>query len=538
MTDSEEFTLSTEIGKFKGLKYFNTSTGEPQNFRYASIPYSENFDGENRWKKPIPLSRDFDYTGDYTELRSPAPQPIVSNETLRKLMPQGKGHENINHLTIWVPSSENKAPDGGFPVLIYIHGGWLQYGNPSRFENPRLIQQPASDLGKYIIVTPGYRLNVLGFLSSTELSSLSSEGNSNLGFWDQRVAIEWVYDNIKHFGGNPEKITVGGLSAGSYSTFFQLAYELYNSSSARQIIKQVVHFSNAFLVQPKSIHEVDDQYEELITKLEIPKSLTAAEKFQRLQAIDVEKLMEVLPKMKYHTFRAVSDNKFVSSTILADLTSGKFTSLLLSVKPSIRIVIGEVENEPWLYSVLDTPKDQIELEYQVENYYPRKSVRDLIDLYPQVDPRLSESEKHLQYKELFGRIIGEGQVYNSSRGYIKNLIDHGFPAANLFRFRVAFRSKYYDDVIDPSHGVVHGMDQGIWFMNPLANDSERALIREFISPFNDLITLQENSKINWGTTNEKEYRFFSKDGKIGTEEDEYWSWGVKVSSTVYNSLLN
>jgi carboxylesterase type B len=60
-----------------------------------------------------------------------------------------------------------------------------------------------------VVVAPAYRVNVFGFLGASE------EGlGGNWGFWDQRCALEWVAEHIKYFGGDPENVTLGGVSAG------------------------------------------------------------------------------------------------------------------------------------------------------------------------------------------------------------------------------------------------------------------------------------------------------------------------------------
>jgi carboxylesterase type B len=70
---------------------------------------------------------------------------------------------------------------------------------------------------KYVVVSAAYRVNAFGFLSSEELQAeAESNGHSagNMGFWDQRAALEWTAANIECFGGDPKKITVAGYSAG------------------------------------------------------------------------------------------------------------------------------------------------------------------------------------------------------------------------------------------------------------------------------------------------------------------------------------
>lgn len=81
---------------------------------------------------------------------------------------------------------------------------------------------PAALLGETdfnaIVVMPAYRLNVFGFLYSSELESDAAsvgEAVGNHGFWDQRLALEWTRDNIGLFNGNPSEVTIGGYSAGT-----------------------------------------------------------------------------------------------------------------------------------------------------------------------------------------------------------------------------------------------------------------------------------------------------------------------------------
>ena len=106
-----------------------------------------------------------------------------------------------------------------------------------------------------IVIAPAYRVNIFGFLGADE------EGlNGNWGFWDQRCAMEWVAENVKYFGGDPENVTLGGVSAGifcviclttgAYSVQAQLSYELFQAAdkSEKPLFHRVWMSSNAILV--------------------------------------------------------------------------------------------------------------------------------------------------------------------------------------------------------------------------------------------------------------------------------------------------
>jgi carboxylesterase type B len=80
----------------------------------------------------------------------------------------------------------------------------------SRMQPYELISKDGFGLN-IIVVAPGYRLNVFGFLGADAEGQLPG----NWGFWDQRCAIEWIHENIKYFGGNNKNVTLSGVSAGT-----------------------------------------------------------------------------------------------------------------------------------------------------------------------------------------------------------------------------------------------------------------------------------------------------------------------------------
>lgn len=126
--------------------------------------------------------------------------------------------EDCLQCNIWVPLGT--PPPDGWPVLFYIHGGWLQHGTPNATNAVSLLGETACQC---IIVCPAYRVNVFGFLASEVLGQdgAGCDAVGNFGFWDQRLALEWTWKWISYFGGDPSCITVGGYSAGE-SVFFRI----------------------------------------------------------------------------------------------------------------------------------------------------------------------------------------------------------------------------------------------------------------------------------------------------------------------------
>ncbi|TKA80240.1 hypothetical protein B0A49_01429 [Cryomyces minteri] len=127
--------------------------------------------------------------------------------------------EDCLYLNVYTPAAP--AAGKGRAVMFWIYGGSLQFGNAGQ------QYYDGSQFAAYedvIVVSTNYRTNVFGFPSSPELSSTGH----NLGFLDQRFALDWVQRNIHAFGGDPAKVTIFGepigrgaiLESGQYSYRF------------------------------------------------------------------------------------------------------------------------------------------------------------------------------------------------------------------------------------------------------------------------------------------------------------------------------
>ncbi|KAH1014325.1 hypothetical protein HUJ04_003179 [Dendroctonus ponderosae] len=119
--------------------------------------------------------------------------------------------EDCLYLNVYVPNVQ-LAED--FPVMFFIFGGGFREGNSSKlFYGPDFLMER----GNVILVTFNYRLGAFGFIS-TEDEVLPG----NAGLKDQNLALQWTYENIIYFGGDPNKITIFGESAGGASTGLHL----------------------------------------------------------------------------------------------------------------------------------------------------------------------------------------------------------------------------------------------------------------------------------------------------------------------------
>lgn len=124
------------------------------------------------------------------------------------------GSENCLYLNIYTPILDEKSsPLKKLPVILFFHGGGFQTGSGnSDFYSPEYLVQEG-----VIVVTCNYRQGPLGFLY---LPDGGVPGNA--GLFDQRLALQWINENISNFNGDPDNVTLFGQSAGATSTNIHL----------------------------------------------------------------------------------------------------------------------------------------------------------------------------------------------------------------------------------------------------------------------------------------------------------------------------
>lgn len=154
------------------------------------------------------------------ELRWKAPQPVQPWEGIKETVEFGPGpiqgfgksdafSEDCLYLNVWTPA---KSPKEKLPVLVWIYGGGFSMGNSAGNDGSELARKGV------VLVSMNYRVGQMGFFAHPELSAENPEGVSgNYGILDQIAALEWIQENIAAFGGDPEKVTIFGESAGGIS---------------------------------------------------------------------------------------------------------------------------------------------------------------------------------------------------------------------------------------------------------------------------------------------------------------------------------
>lgn len=147
--------------------------------------------------------------------------------------------------TIFDKATSTTNNTAGAPVLVWIYGGGYTGGDKSNNPAAGLIKasQANGTSDGVIFVALNYRLGAFGWLSGP---TLQSDGVSNAALYDQRIALQWVQDNIHLFGGDPNKVTVIGESAGGGSIMHQITAFGGNKGPApfQQAVLQSPGFQN------------------------------------------------------------------------------------------------------------------------------------------------------------------------------------------------------------------------------------------------------------------------------------------------------
>ncbi len=213
----------------KNKAVINTTTGSfcaasdsPEDLNaYKGIKYAKG--GQTyRWQSPV-AADDFVIAreaGTFGNVCAQLDTSILGADALAALTDDfnvsSKGSEDCLFLNVYAPKETQNEKK---PVVVWIPGGAFLLGTGSDITfNPQHI----AEFEDMVVVTLNYRLGIFGFLNLPDAYKKEGVTSANFGLQDQAMAIKWVYENIEHFGGDKEKITIMGQSAGSMSVGFHL----------------------------------------------------------------------------------------------------------------------------------------------------------------------------------------------------------------------------------------------------------------------------------------------------------------------------
>jgi para-nitrobenzyl esterase len=197
-------------GQTKGVDAHATTTPYSQATRAdgivesLGIPYAKPPVGPLRFRAPVAIAAG---TPNLGHLAASAVQPGRANTS-----------EDCLYLNVYAPPAKARA-SARCPVFVWIHGGGFTGGSPNDFDGGVFAKQGI------VCVTVAYRLGVFGFLDWSPILGPAYADSANNGLRDLVLALRWVNKNIAGFGGDPERVTIGGESAGAKLAAFLMAVD-------------------------------------------------------------------------------------------------------------------------------------------------------------------------------------------------------------------------------------------------------------------------------------------------------------------------
>ncbi|KAF1849356.1 lipase 3 precursor [Cucurbitaria berberidis CBS 394.84] len=196
---------------------------------FKGIPYAQPPVGQLRLKPPQPLTSALGKV-DGTGIPRACPQFFFSVDPaafptnvlgvlLNTPLFQAATNAGEDCLTINVQRPAGTKADAKLPVLFWIFGGGFELGSTAMYDGTSLVAESVAQGKPIVFVAVNYRVGGFGFMPGKEILA---DGSANLGLLDQRLGLQWVADNIAAFGGDPEKVTIWGESAGAISVMDQM----------------------------------------------------------------------------------------------------------------------------------------------------------------------------------------------------------------------------------------------------------------------------------------------------------------------------
>ena len=249
---------------------------------FLGVPFAEPPVGELRWRAPQPLATRVTRR-DATTFAPACMQSMRILDWYRYMAETFGGSpdyyddlevsEDCLYLNVWTPALD---PTAKLPVMVWVHGGSNKSGwsYENNYRGHVLAPQGV------VVISVAYRNGLFGFLSHPDLAG--EDAVANFGLWDLIAALQWIQANVTSFGGDPDRVTLFGESAGAQNILALMMAERSKSLFHRAVLQSTAGFG---LDMPSLEVEIARGAElgELVN----------AESIDALRQIDAHRLLEI-----------------------------------------------------------------------------------------------------------------------------------------------------------------------------------------------------------------------------------------------------
>lgn len=378
---------------------------------FRGIPYAAPPIGELRWKAPQP-PLPWEGTRNATHF---GPRPVQESNLLYEFRSKEMS-EDCLYLNVWTSARSNQEKR---PVYVFIHGGSFIHGDGSQ---PAYDGESMAEQG-IVYVSINYRLGVFGFMSHPELSQESGYGGSgNYGLLDQVAALEWIKKNISQFGGDPNRVTIGGESVGAQSVSAHLV-----SSLSRGLFSAAIAESGS-LIDVRTMVLPLKKSEELGTELSgLSKSKTIAQ----MRLMPAEKLLELVEKGNPRRFRPVVDGYFLKENPEKTFMAGK--------QANVPLLVGWNAQEVPAIALFRLRRINVKnYKKAVEKIYGERADEVLVRYPAETNDEVKKAASELMSDRLINYSswkLAELHAQNKSAAVYRYLFAHPHPGLNLRTIR-------------------------------------------------------------------------------------------------------
>ena len=376
--------------------------------------------------------------------------------------PDPRTSEDCLFLDVIVPESIFKKSSRA-PVLVWIYGGGYVSGEKTVSGNPAtLISRSFDNQNEGVIfVAINYRLGIFGWLSGDDGVT------SNAGLLDQKLALEWVQQNIHLFGGDPERVTVMGESAGGGSIMHHItACAEGDKAPFQHAILQSLAFQPTFPSQEKELFEMVLANASTISNT----SITSVQDLKHLPYDTLQEINALIVGTSPYggfTFGPVVDSSYVRSLPGVSLLKGHFDA-------SVKVMVGHNSEEGALFA---SPFIQTDSQYAavIQQIFPTASAAVIAyiteTLYP---PNFDGTYGYLTQVERTALTISDITITCNTR-YLD----------------VAFKNQTYSYIFSVPKGL-HGEDIAYTFFNgdtstsnegPAVNGTLASIFQDYLTGF-------------------------------------------------------